>query len=352
MQSNVVRAIDTAISEEPYIPREVQLFSTCPSSAISPDRYIENVIRAARWSEDAGCAGILVYTDNSLVDPWLVSQVIVDCTESLAPLVAVQPAYMHPYSVAKMVSSIGFLYGRRVFLNMVAGGFKTDLASLGDRTPHDARYDRLVEYTRIIHRLLEGGSPVTSEGRFYQTVDLALNPALPPELFPGIFISGSSEAGLAAARAIGATAVKYPEPPERCSLNSEVNGKFGVRVGIITRESGDDAWDVALERFPVDRQGQLAHQLAMKVSDSVWHKQLSQIGSSLNGKREVYWLGPFENYKTFCPYLVGSHRDVSIELGRYLAAGYKTYILDIPASREDLEHISAVFRLAAERVDS
>ena len=123
-------------------------------------------------------------------------------------------------------------------------------------------------------------------------------------------------------------------------------------MGIITRESGDDAWDVALERFPVDRQGQLTHQLAMKVSDSVWHKRLSQIGSSVNGKRNVYWLGPFENYKTFCPYLVGSHRDVSIELGRYLASGYKTYILDVPAGKEDLKHISTVFRMAAERLGS
>jgi len=44
------------------------------------------------------------------------------------PLVAVQPVYMHPYSVAKMVSTLAFLHQRRVFLNMVAGGFKNDLA--------------------------------------------------------------------------------------------------------------------------------------------------------------------------------------------------------------------------------
>ena len=43
-----------------------------------------------------------------------------------------------------------------------------------------------------------------------------MTPPLAPELFPGILMSGSSEAGLAAARAVGATAVKYPKPAKDC----------------------------------------------------------------------------------------------------------------------------------------
>ena len=35
---------------------------------------------------------------------------------------------------------------------------------------------------------------------------------------------------------------------------------------------------VARERFPEDRKGQITHQLAMKVSDSAWHRQLSELG--------------------------------------------------------------------------
>jgi alkanesulfonate monooxygenase len=44
------------------------------------------VIDVARWSEEAGSEGILVYTDNSLVDPWLVSQIIVQHTTFLCHL--------------------------------------------------------------------------------------------------------------------------------------------------------------------------------------------------------------------------------------------------------------------------
>jgi alkanesulfonate monooxygenase len=60
---------------------QLELFTTCPPSAgpISVEAgssasYRTKVEAVARWSEAAGCRGILVYTDNRLVDPWLVSQ--------------------------------------------------------------------------------------------------------------------------------------------------------------------------------------------------------------------------------------------------------------------------------------
>ena len=227
------------------------------------------MVRVARWSEAAGCTGILVYSDNSLVDPWLVSQVIVESTTSLCPLVAVQPVYMHPYSIARMIASIASLHGRRIYLNMVAGGFKNDLTALNDTTPHDRRYHRLIEYTTIIQRLLSGPSPVTFEGEFYRVDKLKLSPPLPPGMSPGVFISGSSEAGMAAARAIGATAIEYPKPAEEYREGPATDGvAHGIRVGIIARAGDEEAWDFARARFPEDRKGQLAHQLAMKVSDS------------------------------------------------------------------------------------
>jgi alkanesulfonate monooxygenase len=323
---------------------DVRIFSTCPQSKEVPrDRYLEEVADVARWSEEAGCAGILVYTDNSLVDPWLVSQVILESTARLSPLVAVQPVYMHPYAVAKMVASLGYLYRRRIWLNMVAGGFKNDLAALADDTPHDQRYDRLVEYTLIIKKLLQSPEPLTFEGRFYKVRNLKMTPPLDPELAPGIMVSGSSPAGLAAATAIGATAVKYPGPPKTYLGTPPPEGLgCGVRVGVIARERSADAWRVAEERFPADRGGQIAHQLAMKVSDSHWHRQLSAAAAA--GMREgPYWMWPFENYKTFCPYLVGDYAEVAEQISLYGQAGYRTFILDIPPNREELDHTRRVF---------
>src|SRR5690349_15631608 len=107
---------------------DIELFSTCPPlNQADGASYMARVLDVARWSDQVGCRGILVYADNSQLDPWLLSQIIVTHTRSLCPLVAVQPIYMHPYTVAKMVASIAHLYGRRMYLNMVAGGFKHDL---------------------------------------------------------------------------------------------------------------------------------------------------------------------------------------------------------------------------------
>ena len=308
------------------------------------------MIDVARWSEEAGCEGILVYTDNSLVDPWLVSQIIIQHTTRLCPLIAIQPVFMHPYSVAKMVSSLGHFYRRRTYLNMVAGGFKNDLTALHDTTPHDKRYVRLVEYTIIIKELLRSSAPVSYQGEFYVVDKLRMTPPLPTELCPGILVSGSSDAGLAAARVVGATAVKYPQPLEREPDCSNDTLDSGVRVGIIAREQESEAWNTAHARFPEERKGQLTHQLAMKTSDSVWHKQLSQMAQSIGEDTSPYWLVPFENYKTFCPYLVGSYDRVAAELSRYIERGYLTIILDIPPTREELEHIKVVFGRAREMV--
>jgi len=248
-----------------------------------------------------------------------------------------------------MVASLGFLYGRRAYLNMVAGGFKNDLNALNDPTPHDERYTRLVEYTSLVMDLLRGEAAITREGRYYRVTNLKMTPSLPPKLLPGVFISGSSAAGLEAARVLGATAVQYPKPAAEYRGTPVGVSESGIRVGIIARSSGDKAWSVARERFPEDRKGQITHQLAMKVSDSVWHKQLAELSRAGDDpERNPYWLFPFENYKTFCPYLVGSYGRVGEAIAPHLESGHRTFILDVPASREELEHINVAFERAVE----
>ena len=211
------------------------LYSTCPPyRGEGTDTYCRQVRDVAQWSEAGGCEGILVYTDNRLLDPWLVAQLIIQSTKSLSPLIAVQPVYLHPYTAAKMIATLSLLHRRRIDLNIVAGGFKNDLIVLNDNTPHDRRYARLTEYTTIIRRLLEGGPPVTFQGEFYSVTNLSLVPTLDPALRPRILLSGSSAEGLAAAQALNALPVRYPEPPTQAASDQH-DGEFGIRVGIIAR---------------------------------------------------------------------------------------------------------------------
>jgi alkanesulfonate monooxygenase len=327
--------------------RQFRVYSTSPQSRdVAREDYVDRTIQVARWSEEFGCEGILVYTDNGLVDPWHIAQLILERTKNICPLIAVQPIYMHPYSAAKKIATLAYLFDRRIALNMLAGGFKNDLSALGDETPHDDRYLRTTEYALIVSKLLEGAGPVTFAGKYYRVRNLTLTPTVPKELYPYFLISGSSKAGMQAAQEIGAIAIKYPKAtPEEEGVSPESPVACGIRVGIVTRPSCDEAWRVALERFPEDRKGQVTHKLAMKVSDSVWHKQLSESDADEQGpsRNNPYWLGPFQNYKTFCPYLVGSYEQTGHELSKYYAKGYQTIILDIPPKREELEHTGRTF---------
>jgi len=329
----------------------LKIFTTCPPSALAQSgtclRQLEEI---ARWSEDAGCEGSLVFTDNAQLDPWLVSQLIIEATEHLCPLVAIQPVYMHPYSVAKMVTSFAHLYRRRLYLNMVAGGFKNDLAALNDLTPHDERYARLVEYTTVIQSLLRTADPVSFEGRYYKVTNLKLTPPLPSDLQPGVLVSGSSEPGMQAARQLGATAVEYPKPLAEYAAALPANvASSGIRIGVIARSEDAEAWSAARARFPEDRKGQLTHQLAMKVSDSSWHRQLSDIKNTGSETENPYWLVPFQNYKAMCPYLVGSYDRVADEVARYVDVGYRTFILEAPVSPDEMRHTGVVFERAVAR---
>jgi alkanesulfonate monooxygenase len=327
--------MESKFRTRPASQLSVELFSTAPQSVdCESARYPQRLAEVARWSEDAGCTGVLIYSDNSLVDPWLAAQIVINHTAQLSPLVAVQPVYMHPFSAAKMVASLSFLHHRRISLNMIAGGFRTDLLALCDETPHDQRYARLTEYTLIIKELLARQKPFSFSGKYYRVTNLLLRPALAPELMPRLLISGSSEAGREAAQALGAVTVEYPEPGEHYSqLVPRQNA--GIRIGIITADCTDEAWHIAHQRFPGDRTGQLKHLVAMKVpSDS----------AATTG---IYWMWPFKNYNTFCPYLVGSREQVSDELAKYMAAGFRTYILDIPSEECDLHNAADVFDLAA-----
>ena len=75
-------------------------------------------------------------------------------------------------------------------------------------------------------------------------------------------------------------------------------------------------------------------------------------GDERRGGREEdpYWLWPFENYATFCPYLVGSYDRVALELQRYMSLGFSTFILDIPPAEDELRHIGTVFERAQARM--
>ena len=325
---------------------EIRLFTTIPPAGREGGDYRQVVRRAARLSEAVGFVGALVYSDNNTVDPWAVAQEVLVATDALMPLVALQPVYQHPYTVAKTISSYGVLYGRRICLNLVAGGSRSDLAALDDFTKHDERYVRLTEYAQLVGKLLAGRGPVTHDGDHYRVQGLNLHPGLPEHLAPELFMSGSSPAGRRAAEVLGALPVRYPEPP-----GPDGRDLLGdaVRIGVIARDTDEEAWQAAHDRFPNTRAGRMLQRMARHASDSQWVERLSEAEEFPGGPDSPYWMGPFKNYTTFCPYLVGNHDKVATELTRYFDQGCHTFILDTSRDEADYADAAAVFAHAQRR---
>jgi alkanesulfonate monooxygenase len=316
------------------------------------EAFIARLRKTARWSDQYGCRGMLIYTDNRSSDPWVLAQDVIAHTNSLSPLIALQPVYMHPYAAAQKVAALARIFGRSVDLNFVAGGFQFDLTALDDRLGHDARYDRLSEYGVIMRRLLTGDR-VTVQGMYYKVFGLQLGWVMDSDLLPRFTVSGSSPGGLKCAELMNAIAVMYPKPLDPAKtysppvLAETQNARIciGIRIGILARQTEEEAWREARARFPEDPRGQAMRKAAVQASDSSWLHQLSALtGDDHSARRDVYWLGPFGSSKSFCPYLVGSYQNVATYLSAYLRGGVQLIILDCPSEEADLAHAHTVLQ--------
>lgn len=322
------------------------VYTTMPSwQDRTRQEYRRRVVDVARWTEQAGFRGALVYTDNTLVDAWAAAQLAIDNTERFVPMVAVNPVDTHPFAVAKTISTLAFVYGRRVDLNLVTGGFSKHLSELGCELGHRERYDRLAEYGEIIRRLTAAPTAVTYTGKYYALDAAAVSPPADPALAPDLYVSGASDDCREIAGLLGVDRLSYPHQIDSYQGDRPLAG-CGVRLGVIARDDAQEAWRIAHERFPSSESGEKLHEWAVGKVESHWHLKLSRDALRSHAPKGVYWLYPFRAYQTFCPYLVGTYADVGAMLQRYIALGVSTLILDEVVEPEDLHHTTTALNHA------
>jgi alkanesulfonate monooxygenase len=325
----------------------VTIYSTCRSSfGCDQESCLRKLVERARWTDDAGYRGALVYTDCGSIDAWMAAQAAIVNTAAFVPLVAVQPMDMTPFALARAVSSLAHLYGRRVDLNFVSGGFGRDLVVQGDDLSHDARYDRLIEYAAVVRMLLSGG-PVSYAGRYYEVRRARLAVPPPAGLMPTAYVSGSSAPSVQAGESLGIGQLSFPLPPGNLAGPGVRRNKFGsgIPIGIIARDGSSEAWRIARKRFPANPERAEKMRLLLSASVSSWQPALASLTIADETEGEAYWIVPFRYFHTFCPYLVGSYDEVGKAVTAYLADGVRTFVLDVPEEPDDLYHA----RIAIER---
>ena len=101
---------------------------------------------------------------------------------------------------------------------------------------------------------------------------------------------------------------------------------IGIRIGIIVRESKEEAWKLAYERFPQTRGGRVKT-LYKTRSENTWSSKIAQISIREEIYDEVYWTGSFISGKSSFPLLVGDYKAVSNYLNEYIDLGVQKIIL-------------------------
>jgi alkanesulfonate monooxygenase len=319
-----VEMTKTKLRVFPAIPRN-------PDSA----KYIDELMRVARFSDRNGFAGILLFAGNdTLVEPWSIAQHILAHTAESSPLIAVNPIYMHPFTVAKFVSSFALLYRRKVYLNMITGTATSDLQGLGQQLSHQDRYSRLGEFIHIVRQLLASTGPLTFNGRFYTTNNLQLRPRLPSALMPEFLIAGQSDDAHRVAKQMGCLMMQMLPPNLEQGINAQ-----GVNFGIFAREGRDQARREAKLFFQDSAEKRELLKYTMQNTDSVWKRRLNDAGQKDELHENGYWLLPFLTFQADCPYLVGSYAEIGAKLRRFGEMNVSTIILDVVADEQELAHV-------------
>ena len=83
-----------------------------------------------------------------------------------------------------------------------------------------------------------------------------------------------------------------------------------------------------------------------------WSERLRGLADSNTSDSEGLWLGPFENRQARSPYLVGDTRTAAHRLQKALSAGARTFFLEPPHCRADVEQANEAFERAWTRFKS
>lgn len=308
------------------------------------------ITELAAMAEKHEVDGLLAFYNHRDLDPWAVAAAILQHTRSVVPLVALQPYALPPFTAAKMIHSLVRLHGRRVDVNLITGSAPEELGQIGESLDHDERYARAVEYATVLRTLLSTDEPLVHEGRFYTYRALRTHSRLEPELRPRIFVAGSSPAARQAAAAVADVAVTHPEPVDRFAQSflhpdgsdgSDGRPGIGIRIGLVARDTDEEAWRAAHALYPADRLAQLKTRMRRK-SESDWSRRLAVLALDGDVYDEVYWTGAYRADKGSMPLLVGSHTRVADYLDRYLALGVGTVLLGGLLTEDDFRHTAAV----------
>ncbi|MGW4795812.1 LLM class flavin-dependent oxidoreductase [Nonomuraea sp. NPDC004297] len=328
-------------------PVEIDIYGTAPTLGQNSGHF-QYIGQISRLAEEHKFEGLLIRFEHSLPDPWIIAAAILQQTNRIRPLIALQPYSLPPFTAAKMIHSLTSIYGRRIDVNLITGGKESELNQVANDLDHDSRFNRALEYMTIVRMLLSSNDCVNFEGEYYTFRRLQAYSQIAPDLHPRIFVPGSSPAGLRVAHKVGGISLTHPEPIGTFATGFAAERserlRIGIRVGLIARQSDTEAWEEATGVSSGSRAARI-QALRRKDSESDHIRRMAEIARAQDLYDDVYWTVPYKSGKGYMPFLVGSYEKVAAYLRRYLDCGVSVILLGGVATGSEFCHARNVMSL-------
>ena len=238
--------------------------------------YKQAYFNLISWIKDSPFAGVLVFTSaNDAFDAFLLASKIAIETKK-TPLIAVNPIYEHPFSLARKIASFYELTNQNLAINWVTGIAKSDLELVNDYSNKEQRYKRLKEYIYVVNYLLYESKPLHFSREYYTINGAVLQGDRSVISSPLQFVSGSSSQAIAIANEFNISLLNMLNFNEK-KPNSVSNA---VAFGLVVRETFEEAkkaYDILL---PETRKSKLIFELSKQNTDSKWKEELNNDSST------------------------------------------------------------------------
>jgi len=310
-------------------------------------------------AENLGYDGLLIPTGASCLDPWVVASSLVPVTQRIKLLVALRTSLGGPGPSARQAATLDQALNGRLLLNVVPGGDATELEADGVFLAHDERYQAADEYLQIWTRLLRGET-VDFDGKHYSIRKGQVFHAPVQKPYPPLYFGGSSDAAHDLAAKHVDAYLTWGEPPAQVAQKiADVRARaaklgrtvrFGVRLHVIVRETGEEAWAAAERLISKLTDDDIARaQQNYARMDSVGQQRMAALHGGRRDRLEIapsLWAGVGLVRGGAGTSLVGDAETVAARLAEYAALGVDSFVLSgYPHLEEAIRFAELVFPL-------